>query len=128
MKTEPEIVDKLEMLIEKAFVSRKEKFLSKNAINCVHNFVSKLPKMGKVGFCEKNRGKPCNGEDAENCPCFKCKRVEDDVHKELLEVLGDPARCGQEYPKIAMLLWVLQETPEKKKESWLGRLKQRFTK
>lgn len=108
MKTETEIAEKFQLLFDKAFKERKEKFLSVDSRNCIHNFISKLPKYGKVGFCGKCKGKPCNGEDACSCKDFECRKDEDAVYEDLVAIMRDPAKCGQEYPKLAMLTWVLQ--------------------
>jgi hypothetical protein len=43
--------------------------------------------------------------------------VAGDFHK----ILRDPSRCGQEYPKLAVLLWVLQRNGDENRPSRFGR-------
>ncbi len=52
----------------------------------------------------------CNDDEvAEGCDKFVCKNTEESVESDFNEIIKSPSRCGQEYPKLAVLIWILQE-------------------
>ena len=59
--------------------------------------------------CVKTRVFVCDGEIAAKCRMYRCRNTEGSVSEDFDEVLRSPARCGQEYPKLAVLLWCLQD-------------------
>ena len=129
MRTREEVLDRFRELRNKTLRQRKEKFLSKDFLNCTHNVRLPVKDVGKVGLCQnpevlRKRGKPlvCNdGDFSGRCPCFECIDDESSVKQSFNEILASPSRCGEEYPKLAMLIWFLQED-SKQLEPWSRRL------
>ena len=118
MRTSEEIREKVHDLCRRRLKERKEEYLGRSPINCVHNERHRVRKAGKIGFCqnekvvETSRGYVvvCNDEGtATGCGSFECRNTEESVTSDFMEVLKNPSRCGQEYPKLAILLWCLQE-------------------
>jgi len=118
MRTKEEVTERFHSQCRMRLRQRQEKFLSRSNLNCVHNCQLRVRRVGKVGFCQnpdvlaasKTRMFVCNDdEQARGCPHFECRRTEDDVVREFWEVLRSPSRCGSEYPKLAVLIWFLQE-------------------
>ena len=116
MKSEEEIAAKCKQLYEKILLERKQKFLAKNHLNCKFNVRHRVKQNGMVGFCtnESVTGETrrsffvCNDEQvASCCQQYECLYTEEMVEKEFAELVADPARCGKEYPKLAVLIWVL---------------------
>jgi len=67
----------------------------------------------------------CNSDEvAKRCRVFECRNTESSVESEFESILRSPARCGDEYPKLAMLIWFLQD--DKSDTSRIGRLKSLF--
>ena len=51
----------------------------------------------------------CNEDStAISCPQYRNINTEATIRQEMADIIKDPCRCGKEYPKLAMLLWVLQ--------------------
>jgi hypothetical protein len=80
---------------------------------------------GRVGFCisplvlakVKIPFHVCNlNEQAEDCACFECKNTEESVERDFDKVLKSPAWCGHEYPKLAMLLWMIQHVEDEEED------------
>ena len=46
---------------------------------------------------------------AGRCRLFACRNTEESVRADFEEVMRSPSRCGDEYPKLAMLIWFLQD-------------------
>jgi len=97
---------------------RKESFLSKIPRNCVFNARVRVKDTGYIGFCQNpqvlaplgTRIFVCNTDiTCVRCRAFVCQNTEKSVEDDFSEILRTPARCGQEYPKLAMLIWFLQE-------------------
>ncbi len=119
MKTEYEIEQKCREMYSRALAERKEKYLTKSHLNCSFNMRCRVKQNGMVGFCTnqtivddtKRNFFVCNDErTAAECPLFKCAYTEASIKQELDDIIKDPARCGKEYPKLAVLLWVLQNS------------------
>jgi hypothetical protein len=52
----------------------------------------------------------CNDpETAERCRVYECRNTEQSVEQDFERVLRSPAQCGHEYPKLAVLIWFLQD-------------------
>ncbi len=116
MRSEKEIIKKLNELCKKKFKERKREYLKECHLNCVYNTRHRLKGMGLVGFChnpkvvKKNAPYVCSCEETVNeCPHFECKHTEKSVKEDFDKIIKDPARAGKEYPKIAVLLWCLQD-------------------
>ena len=53
---------------------------------------------------------PCEeNQTALKCKFFKANKTEAEIEKEFKDIIRNPSLCGQEYPKLAVLIWVLQE-------------------
>lgn len=119
MRSNQEIREKFEDLRNRRLKERKAKFLCRSFLNCSFNRRMRVKGHGKVGFCinalilGKVRTPFCvcnSDEQAEKCACFECRNTEESVEKDFNEVLRSPSRCGDEYPKLAILLWMLQRS------------------
>jgi len=116
MRSRREITAKLSQMLNRQRSERKRKFLSRSPSNCVHNERVRIHGNGTVGICadpEVSAGLKsgifvCETQEAcDNCQRFFCKHTEESVIEDFDNILKDPSTCGQEYPKIAMLLWAL---------------------
>jgi hypothetical protein len=117
MRSKNEILEKFLDLYQRRLKERKKKYLSEIHLNCTYNRKSRIKDHGVLGFCGNDKITKqsrkfvvvCNNkETAEACPKFKCKHTEQSVEKDFIEILKSPSRCGEEYPKLAVLIWVLQ--------------------
>lgn len=127
MRDKAEVLDKFMEVREVKLRERKILYLRRAPINCEYNQRIRLKGKGQVGFCQNSDVKDktssgmflCNDDDvAQKCQSFECKNTEESVEQDFDEVLKSPARCGNEYPKLAMLIWFLQEFEP---ESRMGR-------
>jgi len=73
---------------------------------------------GMMGFCQnplvldhaKTKVFVCSDDDtAKRCRVFGCRNTEESVRGDFDAIMKSPARCGHDYPKLAMLIWFLQE-------------------
>lgn len=118
MQTEKEVIKKANELYER-FLSRKlEDFLTTSYHNCKYNNRHRIRGTGMVGFCTcckllEDKNQPvfvCNDDDvAKACNFYECKHTKETVIQEYKEEISSPSVCGQRYPKLAVLLWVLQQ-------------------
>tara|TARA_R110000824_G_scaffold24779_2_gene86823 strand:- start:5343 stop:5771 length:429 start_codon:yes stop_codon:yes gene_type:complete len=113
MRTEDEISAKCKHLIKKRWKERRLNFLSRKTINCEYRSEAKIKNVGKVFVCGNKeisckKIEVCNDSRASGCPLFKCRNKEYDVEMEFDEILRNPSDCGRLYPKIAILLWILE--------------------
>jgi hypothetical protein len=85
---------------------------------------------GSIGVCLRNDKKlsvgsgifVCDSDEiCEKCNFYSCKNTEESVEKEFNNIIRNPSVCGKEYPKLAILLWVLEGDCRKPK--FLGRIK-----
>ena len=118
MREKQEVLEKFNTMKALKLKERKEQFLDAKPRNCFFNFRQHVRENGDVGFCQnpvvvntiRTRVFVCNDDDTvKRCKCFKCRSTNESVEKDFDEVLRSPARCGQEYPKLAMLIWFLQD-------------------
>lgn len=118
MREKQEVLEKFFELKALKLRERKEQFLRMTPRNCVFNCRLRVKGNSQVGFCQnpevlmtlKTKVFVCNDEDtAKTCRCFACRNTEESVRREFNEILHSPSRCGQEYPKLAMLIWFLQD-------------------
>jgi hypothetical protein len=117
MRTKEEVFEKFREMRGRKLREYKEKLLSKVHGNCIHNVKIKVKEVGVVGLCKNpillsKRQKPlvCNDDDfSGRCECFECKNSEELVVQNFEDILHSPSRCGEEFPKLAMLIWFLQE-------------------
>lgn len=134
MRSQEEINARLNQMIKRQLSERKKKFLSRSPNNCIFNQKVRIYGNGTVGICEnKEKFSLFNSgifvcdtiETCKECSCFSCKHTEESVEADFQEVLKNPSVCGQEYPKIAMLLWVL--IGERDETPWYVKLLQKLT-
>jgi len=131
MRSEEEVASKSKEIYHKHLRERQAKYLSVCHLNCNWNKRHRVKGNNEVGFCQntqilakaKNDIFICNeAETAQQCLCFECKHTEESVKNDFDEIIKNPAHCGQEYPKLAVLIWILQK--EAKQSSRKERLKQ----
>ena len=131
MRTMDEIKEQFHKQYIKRLKERKSKYLTTAYLNCKYNYRHRVKGNGRVGFChnpvviEKSKQfvVPCsNDEVAERCGCYECAYTEQSVTDDFHKIMRDPARCGQEYPKLAVLLWVLQSDGNDNRPSRIKRL------
>lgn len=116
MKTELEIREKQREVYDKSLSKMLEEYTSRQSINCEYNVRRIIKGHGKIGFCShpkmiEKRGPNvrCDGcKIAQTCIAFKCKNTVDSVTEEFESIVSSPSRCGDKFPKLAVLLWVLQ--------------------
>ena len=118
MREKQEVLEKFREMRALKLKERKEEFLCRHSRNCFFNVRQRVKENSMVGFCQnpevvKTVGTKvfvCNDvETAHRCGCFKCKNTEESVKNDFEETLKSPARCGQDYPKLAILIWFLQD-------------------
>lgn len=118
MRSEQEIRNRFEKLYRRRLHERIQKYSDVCPVNCVHNRRHRIKDHGQVGFCScsdlltasRRRVIVCDEvEVAKKCQHFEQSKTEDEIVADFEEVLKDPSRCGHEYPKLAALIWVLQE-------------------
>jgi len=118
MRTEEEVLARFDDLRSRRLKARKARYLSREPINCRWNRRLRVKGDGKVGFCAHpivmsragDKGISVCNEDrvAKKCRLFDCAHVPESVENSFEEVLRSPSRCGNEYPKLAILIWFLQ--------------------
>jgi len=110
---------------------RMREYLCRAPVNCVDNERMRVHGRGMVGFCQNaavlgatRKGMfVCNDPStAERCRVFKCRNTEASVRADFEGVMRSPARCGSEYPKLAMLIWFLQDFDGGSRAGRLGSL------
>lgn len=121
MRKEKEVRQRLESLCVDRLKKRKESFLSVHSRNCEFNARARVSGRGMTGFCRNKKlcakvesgVLACDSEErAKKCSLFKCKNTHASVEDDFHDILRSPARCGNEYPKVAMLIWFLQDFPQ----------------
>jgi hypothetical protein len=118
MRTSDEVREKLDELRARRLAKRKDENLSKCPRNCVFNRPQRVKGKGEVRLCENQEvlgalRRPCfvcsEDETARRCKKFESRKTEEQIEREFDEILGDPARCGHTYPKLAIMIWFLQD-------------------
>ena len=117
MRNENEVLERFRQQYAKQLKKRETEYLCHGFLNCRFNKRHRVKGNGRLGFChnpdviEKSpQFIVVCGDDktAEKCPFFWCKRNKELVKADFDEVFKNPAQCGKEYPKLAVLLWFLQ--------------------
>jgi hypothetical protein len=120
MRNNQEVREKFEELKFDRLRKRKEEFLSTACRNCAFNNRVHIKGKGKVRLCHNkdvlaklNREVFVCEEDevATRCGKYKGRNTKEQVELEFKDILRSPARCGSTYPKLALLIWFLQERP-----------------
>ena len=130
MRERDEVLQKFHELRTAKLKERKERFLGHYSRNCFFNCRLRVKGNSVVGFCQNptilgalwSRLAICNDDDiAKRCRVFRCKNTEESVERDFEDILHSPARCGQEYPKLAVLIWFLQDYGGSSRGIRLGR-------
>ena len=118
MRSKSEVEEKFEELRASRLRKRKEEFMSTTCRNCTFNDRVSIKGRGRVGICQnpevlkslKREVFVCNEDEvAQQCSKFECRNTKEDVEQDFKEILRSPARCGDVYPKLALLIWFLQK-------------------
>ena len=129
MRTKDEVSVRFDEVRQRRLSQRRARFLERGHRNCISNIRMRVKGQGKCGFCrnpevvKRANGAPfvCDEEGtALRCPFYECRNTPESVERDFEEVLRCPARCGHEYPKLAVLIWFIQHTNGRSR--W-GRLK-----
>lgn len=125
MRTYEEVKEKAVLLRNKYLKERIREFTCQKPVNCQYFCKVKLANGSKCGVCTlpKNRElSECNCEVCKKCPKFVCRNTDESVIDDFNEIVDSASRCGQEYPKLAILLWFLQDydAKAKKHSGWFG--------
>lgn len=106
MKSEKEIRAELERQYKHRLGLRLERKLKNCCRNCAKGVEQEF-NLGEFGIARK-----CICSDnlsmEDNCPSFVPIHTAEAIEQEMIEDLKNPADCGAKEPKIAALLWVLQ--------------------
>lgn len=130
MRDENEVLERFRQQYAKQLKKRETEYLGQGFLNCRFNARHRVKNNGRIGFChnpdviEKSAQfiVVCNDDDAaRKCTCFECKHTKESVKTDMDEVLKNPAQCGKEYPRLAVLLWFLQRNADERTTK-LGRL------
>lgn len=116
MRDEEEVREKFDQLRSIRLKKRREYFLTRNCENCVFSNKVHLKGKGKINLCSNETVKSrlgreifvCDDDIAKKCYTYECRRTESEIDEEFLEIISSPSRCGDKYPKLAMLIWFLQ--------------------
>jgi hypothetical protein len=132
MKEKQEVLRKFQELRDRYLAERKDQYLSRRSINCIHNIRLRVKGKGHLGFCQNplvlakcgsHKMFVCNDEDvAGRCHVFACRNTNESVERDFKDVLSSPSRCGNDYPKLAMLIWFLQDLETLSRASRFGQL------
>jgi hypothetical protein len=121
MQTEELIKQKFQELYIRELEKIRELYLTRKPLSCINNITQRVKGNGTFGFCKKeeilsktkNNLYVCNEiETAVKCQCYECKFTEEEILNEYHKILKTPSVCGQKFPKLAMLIWFLQNMPE----------------
>lgn len=136
MKDRQEVLGRFQELRDRYLAERKEQYLSRRPINCSHNIRLRVKGKGHLGFCQNplvlakcgpHKMFVCNDNDVvERCHVFACRSTNESVERDFKDVLSSPSRCGSDYPKLAMLIWFLQDLETLSRASRFGQLVKTF--
>lgn len=118
MRSKDEVFDKFHEMRDLKLKDMKERYMCRSHLNCSHNSRLKVHGKGLVGFCQnpmvlkqtKAGMFVCNDDDTvKHCKVYDCRNTDERVEELFNEILKSPSRCGETYPKLAMLIWFLQD-------------------
>ena len=125
MRKESEIQSKLQELMKRRYQEFHQEYTRQCPRNCVFNTRFRVKNNGKVGFCQnaavlKATGMKtfvCNeDETAQQCKVYRCRNTDESVKQRFDDILRSPEQCGERFPKLAVLLWVVQNY--KRRSRW----------
>jgi len=120
LRTKQEIVDKTKQLIDAARCDFINSRLQRYFKNCKYNCFVLVRGVGKINYCKlksefkKDRSIEklftCNS-DEWSCRCedFDCKNDKNLSSEQFSKIISSPSWCGQIFPKLSALLWVLND-------------------
>lgn len=117
MRSREEVFEKFCEMRDHKLRELKERYLSRSFMNCAHNFRFPVHGKGHVGFCQnatvlklcRRKMFVCNDDGtAKRCKMYDCKNTDESVETLFKDILKSPSRCGESYPKLAILIWFLQ--------------------
>jgi len=120
LREKEEIVNKTKQLVDAArddFVRRRMQHAFKN---CKNNSFVMVRGVGKVNYCKIksvfledgsiDKLFTCNSDDWScSCKDFDCKNCEKKLVEQFAKTIASPSCCGQLFPKLSALLWVLND-------------------
>jgi hypothetical protein len=117
MRDKEEVLEKFREMRALKLRERMAEYMRRSPANCSSNVRFRVKGKGMIGFCQS----PCvllrtdrgvfacaDDETARRCGWYACKNTAGSVEAGFDEVLRSPSRCGDEYPKLAMMIWFLQ--------------------
>lgn len=128
MKTELEVKEKLNAIYQKRLKSRYKKHLTRYFKNC-SNYIPHEDGTGSCKFAvAKKKFVSCDQEKCSSCPDYSSSfKTKADVEVYFRELIRNVDLCIQHEPKIAMLMWVLNDSGKKKLQEEVS-LWQKFVK
>jgi hypothetical protein len=118
VRNKTEIRQKLDELLKRRYGEFREEYLSQTPRNCAFNLRFRVKGQGQIGFCQNPlvlttlgmKVFVCHEPDAaKQCKVFRCRNTEESVQQEFHDILRSPGRCGEKFPQLAVLIWVIQE-------------------
>jgi hypothetical protein len=118
MRNENEVRRKLDELLKRWFDEFRDEYLSQVPRNCVFNTRFRVKGQGQIGFCQNPavlntlgmKVFVCHEPDAaKQCRVFRCRNTEESIRQDFNAILRSPERCGEKFPQLATLIWVVQE-------------------
>lgn len=122
MKSESDVQNRLQELMKRRYRVFHQKYMEQCPRNCSFNTRFRIKGQGKVGFCQNPivleatgaKAFVCNDEEAtKQCKVYRCRNDDESVKKEFDSILSSPERCGEVFPKLAILIWTIQDYKEK---------------
>jgi hypothetical protein len=118
LRSESDASERFRKLWQRRLKERNREYLCCSSKNCVSGVRTRVRNVGNLFFCankEVLEGIPggilaCDDEVAKKCKSYRCKNTQDSVQRDFEEILRSPARCGEEYPKLAIMLWFLSDS------------------
>lgn len=119
MRSEAEIKSRLQELTKRRARSFQQEYMRQCPRNCAFNTRLRVTGHGKVGFCQNAAVLKATGvgrfvcnddETAQQCKVYRCRNTQDSVRQEFEAILRSPERCGERFPKLAILIWVIQDS------------------
>ena len=120
MRSKKEILEKARQLLEEAREEFVKSRTSCHFRNCVYNECLIARSLGKTHYChlKTNTTKEnkidklfvCDSDEwASQCESFECKNEKKQAEKDFVDIIANPSRCGQLFPKLSALLWILND-------------------
>lgn len=120
MRNKSEILAKAKSLLEGAREDFIQKRTCRHFRNCKQNETLVARTIGKVHYCRLNShiGEDAkieklfvcdNDEWASECEDFCCRNTKESAERAFVDIIANPSRCGQLFPRLSALLWVLND-------------------